>query len=52
MEKTKILEALVRTRGNVTRAAKDLGIHRQQLQRLMKKHSVTREEFTGVSPMV
>lgn len=45
MEKKRILEALVRTRGNITRAAKELGIHRQQLQRLMKKHSVAREEF-------
>ncbi|TET46699.1 tetratricopeptide repeat protein [candidate division TA06 bacterium] len=50
-EKKRILEALVRTRGNVTRAAKELGIHRQQLQRLMKKHSVAREEFRRASPL-
>ena len=51
IEKKRILEALVRTHGNVTRAAKELGIHRQQLQRLMKKHSVAREEFRRGSPL-
>jgi len=50
-EKTRILEALIRTHGNVTRAAKELGIHRQQLQRLMKKHSLSREEFLRLTPI-
>ncbi len=51
MEKTRILEALARNRGNVTRAAKELGIHRQQLQRLMRKYSLRREEFSRLSPI-
>lgn len=37
IEKELIWSALQRTGGNITKAAKELGIHRQQLQRKLKK---------------
>lgn len=45
LEAELISTALGRHGGNVTQAAKDLGIHRQQLQRLLRKHGLEREAF-------
>ncbi|MCK4880964.1 MAG: sigma-54-dependent Fis family transcriptional regulator, partial [Bacteroidales bacterium] len=39
-EKTLIQKALITNRGNVTRAAADLGIDRNALYRRMKKHGI------------
>ncbi|MCH7761879.1 sigma 54-interacting transcriptional regulator, partial [candidate division TA06 bacterium] len=44
-ERSRIEEALARAGGNITRAAKELGLHRQQLQRVMKRLNLTREMF-------
>ena len=45
LEKLLIAVELSRSRGNITRAASSLGIHRPQLSNLIKKHNVRREEF-------
>lgn len=42
IEKKFVLEALRRNKGNITRAAKDVGMHRQNFQALMRKYNITR----------
>ena len=44
-ERTRIEEALIRTEGNISHAAVELGLHRQQLQRVMKRFHLTKEMF-------
>jgi hypothetical protein len=44
-EKNLIIEVLKKNSGNITKSAQDLGIARRQLQRLMKKLKLKREEF-------
>jgi Nif-specific regulatory protein len=44
-ERRRIEESLTKTGGNITRAAVELGLHRQQLQRVMKRLSLTKEMF-------
>jgi DNA-binding NtrC family response regulator len=45
VEKHKIEVTLRKTGGNITHAAKELGIHRPQLSNLLKKHALRRELF-------
>jgi tetratricopeptide (TPR) repeat protein/GAF domain-containing protein len=45
LEKYKIESTLRKTGGNITHAAKELGIHRPQLSNLLKKHDLKRELF-------
>lgn len=45
LERRYITAELHKSRGNITRAAESLGIHRPQLSNLIKKHNVRREEF-------
>jgi len=42
IEKRFILEALKRNNWNVTKAAKDVGMQRQNFQALMRKHKISR----------
>jgi Nif-specific regulatory protein len=44
-EEARLREALLETRGNVSHAAVALGVSRRTLQHMMKRHSLTREEF-------
>jgi Nif-specific regulatory protein len=44
-ELSRLSSALTRTQGNVTLAAEALSISRRHLQRLLKKHGLTSEEF-------
>jgi Nif-specific regulatory protein len=44
-ERRRIEESLTKSGGNITRAAMELGLHRQQLQRVMKRLSLTKEMF-------
>jgi transcriptional regulator of acetoin/glycerol metabolism len=39
-----VLTALKAAEGNVSRAAKRLGVHRNTLSRLMKKYGIKRDE--------
>ncbi|MCA8959347.1 MAG: hypothetical protein KDC38_02490 [Planctomycetes bacterium] len=45
LEKRYITAELQKSRGNITRAAESLGVHRPQLSNLIKKHNVRREDF-------
>ncbi|MBI4604666.1 MAG: tetratricopeptide repeat protein [Planctomycetes bacterium] len=45
LEKHKIESTLRKTGGNITHAARQLGIHRPQLSNLLKKHALRREVF-------
>ncbi|MEM7166425.1 MAG: tetratricopeptide repeat protein [Planctomycetota bacterium] len=45
LEKRYITAELFKSRGNITRAAESLGVHRPQLSNLIKKHNVNREDF-------
>ncbi|MFN0060007.1 MAG: tetratricopeptide repeat protein [Planctomycetota bacterium] len=45
LERRYIAAELQKSRGNITRAAESLGVHRPQLSNLIKKHNVRREEF-------
>lgn len=45
LEKHKIESTLRKTGGNITHAARELGIHRPQLSNLLKKYSLRREVF-------
>ena len=45
LEKHKIETTLKKTGGNITHAARELGIHRPQLSNLLKKYSLKREIF-------
>jgi hypothetical protein len=45
LEKRYITAELFKSRGNITRAAGSLGVHRPQLSNLIKKHNVRREDF-------
>lgn len=44
-EKDYIKEKLIESKGNVTKAAKFSGIHRESFQRLMKKHNIKASDF-------
>ncbi|GAB4275387.1 MAG: sigma-54-dependent Fis family transcriptional regulator [Deferrisomatales bacterium] len=46
-ERASIVEALTRTRGNVSRAAVALGISRQLLHYKMNKYGIARQDFVG-----
>lgn len=50
LEKHKIETTLRKTGGNITHAARELGIHRPQLSNLLKKHSIKRNGLTGDAP--
>ncbi|MEO0130708.1 MAG: sigma 54-interacting transcriptional regulator [candidate division WOR-3 bacterium] len=45
LSKEEVMEALKNTKGNVSHAAQQLGIHRRQLQRLIKRHGIDRTQF-------
>lgn len=45
LEKRYITSELLKSGGNITRAAESLGVHRPQLSTLIKKHRVRREDF-------
>ena len=45
LEKHKIERTLKKTGGNITHAARELGIHRPQLSNLLKKYALKREVF-------
>lgn len=45
LERRYITAELLKSRGNITRAAESLGIHRPQLSNLIKKYNVNREDF-------
>jgi tetratricopeptide (TPR) repeat protein len=45
LERHKIETTLRKTGGNITHAARELGIHRPQLSNLLKKHELRREVF-------
>jgi len=45
LERRFITSELLKTGGNITRAAESLGVHRPQLSTLIKKHGVRREDF-------
>lgn len=45
LERRYITAQLLKSGGNITRAAESLGVHRPQLSNLIKKHNVKREEF-------
>lgn len=45
LEKHIIENTLKKTGGNITHAARELGIHRPQLSNLLKKHALKRERF-------
>ncbi|HVR73952.1 MAG TPA: tetratricopeptide repeat protein, partial [Planctomycetota bacterium] len=47
LERQKIESTLRKTGGNMTHAARELGIHRPQLSNLLKKHELKREVFEG-----
>ena len=52
VEKQKIESTLRKTSGNITHAARELGIHRPQLSNLLKKHNLKREIFEPGMPDV
>lgn len=45
LEKDQVIEALKTSQGNVSRAAQILSTHRRQLQRLLKRYGIDKEEF-------
>ncbi len=45
LEKEEVVEALKATQGNVSRAAQMLSTHRRQLQRLLKRYGIDKEDF-------
>ncbi|MEM2175348.1 MAG: helix-turn-helix domain-containing protein [Candidatus Micrarchaeia archaeon] len=45
LSKEEVIEALKNTKGNVSHAAQQLGIHRRQLQRLIKRYEIDRAQF-------
>lgn len=46
-EEENIRRALAASRGNASRAASDLGLHRTTLWRKMREFGIKREEFKG-----
>ena len=42
-----ICEALERNRGNITQTAKDLGVTRPTLHDLIKKHKISKQDFSS-----
>ncbi len=46
VERQVITEALERNQGNISQTAKDLGVTRPTLHDMMKKHGLSRDEFT------
>jgi len=49
-QRQRVIEELTRAQGNITKAAKELGVHRQQLQKLVKKYGLYRSQFTPKPP--
>jgi DNA-binding NtrC family response regulator len=47
VEKVFLKEALKRNKGNVSKAALDVGMDRRQLQNLIRKHRIVVKEFKG-----
>ncbi len=45
LERRYITAELSKSRGNITRAAESLGVHRPQLSNLIKKYNVRKEDF-------
>ncbi|MDW8114293.1 MAG: sigma 54-interacting transcriptional regulator [candidate division WOR-3 bacterium] len=48
LSKEEIIEVLKSTKGNVSHAAQQLGIHRRQLQRLIKRYNIDRTQFKEI----
>jgi two-component system, NtrC family, response regulator len=44
-ERESVVDALIRTRGNISRAAKDLGVSRPTFHGLLDKHQINAREF-------
>lgn len=44
-QRERVIEALKKTEGNITKAAQDMDIHRQQFQKLLKKYRLDRQQF-------
>jgi DNA-binding NtrC family response regulator len=47
VEKTFLREALKRSKGNISKAALDVGMDRRQLQNLIRKHRMVVKDFKG-----
>ena len=47
VERVFLIEALRRSRGNVSKTALDVGMDRRQLQNLIRKHRIVAKEFKG-----
>ena len=45
ISKEEVIEALKNTKGNISHAAQNLGIHRRQLQRLIKRYNIDKAQF-------
>lgn len=45
IEKNQIIQAIINSEGNISEAAKSLGIKRQTLQYKMKKHNISKNNF-------
>jgi transcriptional regulator of acetoin/glycerol metabolism len=41
----RLVAAMVRHKGNVSRAARELGAHRAQIYRVLEEHGLTSEQF-------
>jgi DNA-binding NtrC family response regulator len=48
IQRSKVVEVLLRERGNKSKAAKALGIDRRKLYRLLEKYSIADAEYSGV----
>ena len=44
-QRAAVIAALVRNRGNVTAAAKELGMHREQVHRLARRYGINLASF-------
>ncbi|MEO0093904.1 MAG: sigma 54-interacting transcriptional regulator [candidate division WOR-3 bacterium] len=45
LEREQVIEALKATQGNVSRAAQMLSTHRRQIQRLLRRYNINKEDF-------
>jgi two-component system response regulator GlrR len=45
ISKEEVIESLKNTKGNISHAAQNLGIHRRQLQRLIKRYNIDKTQF-------
>lgn len=49
-QKQRVIEELTKAQGNLTEASKRMGVHRQQLQKLVKKYGLSRRQFIPKPP--